>query len=51
MYVHETRSRAPKRRLVTIEDVGNIPAGLVSDDARNVTGNIAFIDARYYVMS
>jgi enoyl-[acyl-carrier protein] reductase I len=49
--IDEARSRAPRRRLVTIEDVGNMAAGLVSDAARNVTGNIAFVDAGYHVMS
>lgn len=47
----EARNRAPKRRLVTIEDLVNMAAGLVSDAARNVTVNIAFIDAGYHVMS
>ena len=49
--IDEARSRAPKRRLVTIEDVGNMAAGLVGDDARNGTGNIAFIDAGYHITS
>lgn len=49
--IDEARSRAPQRRLVTIEDVGNMAVGLVSDQARNVTGNISYIDAGYHVMS
>lgn len=49
--IDEARDRAPQRRLVTIEDVGNIAAGLVSDAARNVTGNIAYVDAGYHVMA
>jgi enoyl-[acyl-carrier protein] reductase I len=36
---------------VTIEDVGAMAVGLVSDYARNVTGNIEYIDAGYHVMS
>lgn len=47
--IDEARERAPERRLVTIEDVGNMAAGLVSDFSRNVTGNICFIDAGYHV--
>lgn len=49
--IDEARSRAPEQRLVTIEDVGNMAAGLVSDAARNVTGNIAYVDAGYHVMA
>ncbi len=49
--IDEARSRAPQRRLVTIEDVGAIAAGLVSDAARSVTGNITYVDAGYHVMA
>ena len=49
--IDEARARAPQLRLVTIEDVGNMAAGLVSDSARNVTGNISYVDAGYHVMS
>lgn len=49
--IDEARARAPQQRLVTIEDVGNMAAGLVSDAARNVTGNISYVDAGYHVMS
>ena len=49
--VDEARSRAPKRSLVTIEEVGAMAVCLVSDFARSVTGNIAYIDAGYHVMS
>jgi enoyl-[acyl-carrier protein] reductase I len=37
--------------LVTIEDVGGIAMGLVSDIGRNVTGSVAYVDAGYHVMS
>jgi enoyl-[acyl-carrier protein] reductase I len=47
----EARVRAPVRRLVTIEDVGAIAIGLVSDLARNVTGTTAYVDAGYHVMA
>jgi len=44
-------ARAPQHRLVSIEDVGNMATGLVSDAARNVTGNISYVDAGYHVMA
>lgn len=49
--IDEARARAPQRRLVLIDDVGAMAAGLVSDFAPNVTGNIAYVDAGYHVMS
>lgn len=49
--IDEARARSPERRLVSIEDVGAIAAGLASDLARNVTGNIAYVDGGYHVMS
>jgi enoyl-[acyl-carrier protein] reductase I len=49
--IDEARARAPERRLVTIEDVGAMAAGLVSDFARNVTGSVCYVDAGYHVMS
>ncbi|MEJ2376494.1 MAG: enoyl-ACP reductase FabI [Pseudolabrys sp.] len=47
--IDQARARAPERQLVTIEDVGAMAAGLVSDAAHSVTGNIAFVDAGYHV--
>jgi enoyl-[acyl-carrier protein] reductase I len=49
--IDKARARAPERRLVTIEDVGAMAAGLVSDFARNVTGSVAYVDAGFHVMS
>ncbi len=49
--IDEARGRAPERRLVSIDDVGAMAVGLASDFARNVTGNIAYVDAGYHVMS
>jgi enoyl-[acyl-carrier protein] reductase I len=49
--IDQARARAPERQLVTIEDVGAIAVDLVSDAARRVTGNIAFVDAGYHVMA
>ena len=47
----EARAIATERRLVSNDDVGAIAAGLGSDYARTVTGNIAYADAGNYVMS
>ncbi len=49
--IDEARSRAPQHRLVTLEDIGNMASGLVSDRAKNVTGNISYVDAGYHVMA
>jgi enoyl-[acyl-carrier protein] reductase I len=49
--IDAARARAPERRLVTIEDVGAMAAGLVSDFARNVTGSVCYVDAGYHVIS
>ncbi len=44
-------SRAPEHQLVSIEDVGNVAAFLVSDAAAALTGNIEYIDAGYHILS
>lgn len=49
--IEQARLRAPEQCLVSIEDVGNMAMGLVSDLSRNVTGNIAFVDAGYHVLA
>ncbi len=49
--IDQARSQAPEHRLVTIDDVGAVAAGLVSDAARSVTGNITYVDAGYHVMA
>lgn len=36
--------RAPEHHLVTVEDVGNLAAFLVSDAARNITGTVIPVD-------
>jgi enoyl-[acyl-carrier protein] reductase I len=41
---------APLRRTVTIEDVGETAAFLVSDMARGMTGEIVHVDAGYHVV-
>jgi enoyl-[acyl-carrier protein] reductase I len=44
------RERAPAHMLVSIEDVGNLAAFLVSDTARMLTGNVEYIDGGYHIM-
>jgi len=42
--------RAPEHKLVTLDDVGALAAFLVSDAAKAITGNIAYVDAGYHVI-
>ncbi len=46
----QTRSRAILKRQLTIEEVGALAAFLVSDDARHITGQTAYIDGGHSVM-
>jgi enoyl-[acyl-carrier protein] reductase I len=41
---------APEHKLITLDDVGAFAAFLVSDEAKAITGNIAFVDAGYHVV-
>lgn len=43
-------TRAPLKRLATIEDVGALAAFLVSDGAKAITGEICHVDGGYNVM-
>ncbi|MDG1121703.1 MAG: enoyl-ACP reductase FabI, partial [Glaciecola sp.] len=49
--INKARAEAPKRQLVTIEDVGNVAVGLVSDASKSITGNITYVDAGFHIMS
>jgi enoyl-[acyl-carrier protein] reductase I len=49
--LERARSRTPEHRLVSIEDVGNVAAFLVSDGAAALTGNIEYIDAGYHIVA
>ena len=42
--------RAPLRRHIDADDVGAAAAYLLSDDARNVTGTILYVDSGYHAM-
>jgi len=48
--LERVRSRTPEHRLVSIEDVGNVAAFLVSDAAAALTGNIEYVDAGYHIV-
>lgn len=43
--------RAPTHQLATIEDVGAYAAFLASDGARNITGDVHYIDGGYHIVS
>ena len=40
---------APMHQLVTIEDVGEAAAFLISDKARHITGQVIYVDGGYQV--
>jgi enoyl-[acyl-carrier protein] reductase I len=42
--------RAPLRRHIDADDVGSAAAYLLSDDARNVTGTVLYVDSGYHAM-
>ena len=42
--------QAPEHQLVTADDVGALAAFLVSDAAKAITGDIAYVDAGYHVL-
>ncbi len=44
------RARTPEHQLVSIEDVGNLAAFLVSDGAAALTRNVEYIDTGYHVV-
>lgn len=49
--LNKAREKSPGRHLVSIDDIGHVAVGLVSDGAKSVTGNITFIDAGYNVIA
>lgn len=48
--IDRARDTAPMRNLVSLEDVGALAAFLVSDRARMITGDVAYIDGGYNIM-
>ncbi|WP_217805657.1 enoyl-ACP reductase FabI [Roseovarius sp. A-2] len=47
--IDAAQKRAPEQSLVSIDDVGHMAVGLVSDLSCKVTGNIAYVDGGYHV--
>lgn len=45
-----SEAKAPMKRLIDLEDVGNMAAFLASDAAKNITGGVHYIDAGYEVV-
>ena len=42
--------RAPLHRHIEADDVGAAAAYLLSEDAKNVTGTVVYVDAGYHAM-
>jgi enoyl-[acyl-carrier protein] reductase I len=47
----DARSRSPQRRLVSVEEVGQAAAFLVSDAATALTGNTIYVDGGYHTVA
>ncbi len=48
--IEDAKQHSPLRRLTTIEEVGAMSACLVSDFARSISGNTAYIDGGHHVV-
>jgi enoyl-[acyl-carrier protein] reductase I len=48
--LEKAAKRAPRRALVTIEDVGMATAFLASDFAKLITGEVMYVDGGYHVV-
>lgn len=48
--IDDAKARAPMHRLTTIDEVGALAACLVTDFARSVSGNTAYIDGGHHVV-
>ncbi|MDO6589871.1 MULTISPECIES: enoyl-ACP reductase FabI [Rhodobacterales] len=48
--IDDAKARAPMHRLTTIDEVGAMAACLVTDFARSVSGNTAYIDGGHHVV-
>lgn len=48
--MEQAASRAPARRLVTIEDVGVATAVLATDYAKLITGETVYVDGGYHIL-
>jgi enoyl-[acyl-carrier protein] reductase I len=48
--LEQAAQQAPEHQLVDIDDVGAVTAMLLTDAARGMTGNVAFVDAGYHIV-
>ncbi len=48
--IDDAKKRAPLHRLVTIEEVGALAGYYMSDQAKSISGNIAYIDAGHHIV-
>jgi len=48
--LNESRQKAPGNQMVTVDDVGQVAAMLVSDAAKALTGNTIYVDSGYHVI-
>lgn len=48
--IEDAKARAPLHRLTTVEEIGAMSACLVSDFARSISGNTAYIDGGHHVV-
>lgn len=48
--MNTAQSRSPGRRLVTIDEIGELAAFLASDRSRGITGDVIHIDGGYNIM-
>ncbi len=46
----EAKRKAPKRNVVTVDDVGSLAKFLVSDESKYITGNISYVDAGFHTV-
>lgn len=49
--LEQTAQRSPQGHLVSIDDVGAVAAGLVSDWAKHMTGNVVFVDGGSHILA
>jgi enoyl-[acyl-carrier protein] reductase I len=47
--MEDAASKAPLHQLVTLEQIGEMAAFLVSDNAKQITGQTIYVDAGYNV--
>lgn len=48
--LQKAAQQAPKRQLVSIQDVGLVTAGLISDAGAAMTGHTVYVDAGYHIL-